>query len=43
MFETALCKFLRGAQEILLSLAKDAPLPEDDSSTVAVLKWYREG
>jgi hypothetical protein len=31
------------AQEILPSLAKDAPLPEDDSSTVALLKWYREG
>jgi glucose-6-phosphate isomerase len=31
------------AQELLPSLAKDAPLPEDDSSTVALLKWYREG
>ena len=31
------------AQETLPSLAKDAPLPEDDSSTVALLKWYREG
>jgi glucose-6-phosphate isomerase len=31
------------AQEILPSLAKDAAVPEDDSSTVALLKWYREG
>jgi glucose-6-phosphate isomerase len=31
------------AQEILPSLAKDAPLPKDDSSTVALLKWYRQG
>jgi glucose-6-phosphate isomerase len=31
------------AQEILPSLAKDAPLPEDDSSTVALLRRYRDG
>jgi hypothetical protein len=31
------------AQEILPSLAKDAPLPADDSSTVALLRRYREG
>jgi glucose-6-phosphate isomerase len=30
------------AQEILPSLAKDAPLPKDDSSTVALLDWYRK-
>ena len=30
------------AQEILPSLAKDAPLPKDDSSTVALLRKYRE-
>jgi glucose-6-phosphate isomerase len=29
------------AAEILPSLAKDAPLPEDDSSTVALLQRYR--
>ncbi len=29
------------AAEILPSLAKDAPLPEDDSSTVALLRHYR--
>jgi glucose-6-phosphate isomerase len=29
------------AAEILPSLSKDAPLPEDDSSTVALLKRYR--
>ena len=31
------------AQEILPSLAQDTALPEDDSSTVALLKWYRKG
>ena len=31
------------AAEILPSLAKKAKLPEDDSSTVALLKWYRKG
>jgi glucose-6-phosphate isomerase len=30
------------AQQILPSLAKDAPLPQDDSSTVALLRRYRE-
>jgi glucose-6-phosphate isomerase len=30
------------AAEILPSLSKEAPLPEDDSSTVALLKRYRE-
>jgi glucose-6-phosphate isomerase len=30
------------AAEILPSLAKDAPLPNDDSSTVTLLKKYRE-
>jgi hypothetical protein len=29
------------AEAILPSLAKDAPLPEDDSSTVALLRRYR--
>jgi glucose-6-phosphate isomerase len=31
------------AQEILPFLKKDAPLPPDDSSTVALLRKYREG
>src|SRR5450759_1429215 len=31
------------AQELLPSLARDAPLPEDDSSTVALLRRYRAG
>ena len=31
------------AQEILPSLAKDAPLPAGDSSTVALLRRYRGG
>ena len=31
------------AQEILPSLAQDAALPEDDSSTVALLRRYRDG
>ena len=29
------------AEEILPSLAKDAALPKDDSSTLALLKWYK--
>ena len=29
------------AAEILPSLAKDAPLPDDDSSTVALIRKYR--
>jgi glucose-6-phosphate isomerase len=29
------------AAEILPSLAKDAPLPDDDSSTVTLIKRYR--
>jgi glucose-6-phosphate isomerase len=31
------------AQQILPSLKKDAPMPADDSSTVALLRKYREG
>ena len=30
------------AQEILPSLAKDARLPKDDSSTISLLEWYRK-